>query len=166
MAARHQVTLQQIQSFDELVRLFLKLPPIRKKPKTIWEISRFPHSELVSSNVLSFFIDPNEEHGLDDLVLRSLFEAARSNLVDGDLHVLEVIREEVTDSGKRIDLVIRGSAFIVAIENKLYHHAKANPFDDYNKHLKNLAKQHSITPRRSRPRRLMQPATIRAKATP
>ena len=51
--------------------------------KTVLEVSDFPHSEIAISNILAFFLDPNEEHGLADLVLKSLLETVRPDLANG-----------------------------------------------------------------------------------
>src|SRR6266487_3765765 len=63
------------QAFSKFLSQFSGLPCKRRK-KTLLEISRFPHSEIACSNILAFFFDPNEEHGLGDLLLKSLLAAA------------------------------------------------------------------------------------------
>jgi PD-(D/E)XK nuclease superfamily len=57
---------------------------LQRKPKTLLEIARFPHSELAHSNILAFFLDPNEEHGLGDTFLNSLLKTADSELASGE----------------------------------------------------------------------------------
>ncbi len=47
---------------------------IKTRVKTFFDVSGFPHYENVISNILAFFFDVNEEHGLKDLWLKSLFE--------------------------------------------------------------------------------------------
>lgn len=38
----------------------------------VFSISGFPNREIVSSNILAYFLDPANPHGLKDLLLRSL----------------------------------------------------------------------------------------------
>jgi hypothetical protein len=89
-----------------------------------------PHYENVISNFYQYFFDPGAEHGMGSLFVETLLEIiGHSNFFD-DID-LTVIREESTQDGGRIDLVIRdrkGNALV--IENKIYHHA-FNDFKDY-----------------------------------
>jgi hypothetical protein len=66
---------QNFENFEKLQKDLESLFPLNKSSKTFMEIARFPHSELACSNILAFFLNPNEEHGLDDVFLSSLLEA-------------------------------------------------------------------------------------------
>jgi hypothetical protein len=41
----------------------------RYRPPTFLEITQFPHYENVSTNILRFFLDPSEPHGLGTSLL-------------------------------------------------------------------------------------------------
>lgn len=131
------------QAFSKLLSQFSGLPRKRRK-KTLLEISRFPHSEIACSNILAFFFDPNEEHGLGDLLLKSLLTAAGEPAVNESRSV-RVERELATEERKRLDIVLVAEREMVAgIENKLGHSAEGNPYDDYSQELERLAGQNAV----------------------
>lgn len=124
---------ERIENFEELLRKFQTLLPLKKAPKTLLEISRFPHYELACSNILAFFLDPAEEHGLGDIFLKSLLIAAEciENDPEKSLGNVKVIREDRTDSNKSIDIVVEGKDFVLGIENKIFADASYNPYTLY-----------------------------------
>src|SRR5438876_3776803 len=131
------------QAFSKLLSQFSGLPRKRRK-KTLLEISRFPHSEIACSNILAFFFDPNEEHGLGDLLLKSLLAAAGKPAVN-ECRSIRVERELATEERKRLDIVLVAEHEMVAgIENKLGHSAEGNPYDDYSQELERLAGQNAV----------------------
>lgn len=65
--------LNTIQSMEKLLKDFQALPKV-KQNRTVMQVSGYPHYENVCSNILAFFFDPEEEHGLNDLLLQSLFK--------------------------------------------------------------------------------------------
>ena len=108
------------------------------------EISRFPHSEIACSNILAFFFDPNEEHGLGDLLLKSLLAAAGKPAVN-ECRSIRVERELATEERKRLDIVLVAEREMVAgIENKLGHSAEGNPYADYSQELERLAGENAV----------------------
>ena len=101
------------------------------------EIAGYPHFENVCSNILSFYLQPSNEHGFGTLFLDVLATLINEEtLTDGQ--DLAVRREELTKKGNRIDLVIESSNYIIGIENKI-HAPVDNPFDDYSNHLESLS---------------------------
>ena len=106
---------------------------IKSKVKTFFDVSGFPHYENVISNILAFFFDTNEEHGLKDLWLKSLFECyndkANSSIQLGEFEEIE--REHSTDERKRLDIIISLDDTVIAIENKIFAPSSYNPFDMY-----------------------------------
>lgn len=120
---------QLIKSFDQL-----KFPPERKK--TFMEIIGLSHLENVSSKILQFFLNTEEQHGLGDLALQALLQLA-GNPQRHSLKTEEVSREvECKDDHGvgRIDLLIRTQDHLLLIENKLNHHTNSNPFERYIAH--------------------------------
>ncbi|MBK1854996.1 PD-(D/E)XK nuclease family protein [Verrucomicrobiaceae bacterium 5K15] len=129
--------------YPSLLDLFHALPKV-KKNRTVMQVSGYPHYENVCSNILAFYLDPEEEHGLSDLLLQSLFKvthkscSASSALESLSFETINVEREYTTDGNKRIDLVITGENFVFGIENKIYHWL-ANDLNHYAKALRQCA---------------------------
>src|SRR5207249_2975364 len=120
--------------YERLLSSLRDILPLTKKPKTLLEITRFPRSELAHSNILKFFLDPKEEHGLDDVFLKALLEAVGSPLVSSPLGAVEVVREDRTESNKSIDIVVEGEFFVVGIEHKIGAELY-NPLKEYKERL-------------------------------
>lgn len=96
------------------------------------EISGFPHYENVCSNILKFYLDPTNEHGLKDLVLNSIIQLVDIDFkFDTDLESIEIKRELQTINGNRLDLLIETENYVIGIENKIFHHLH-NDLTDYN----------------------------------
>lgn len=102
------------------------------------EISGYPHYENVCSNILKFYLDPTNEHGLKDLVLNSLL-----HLIDKDFHFdldferIEVHREHETLNDNRLDLVVLTENYAIGIEIKIFHHLH-NDLTDYKNTVKSF----------------------------
>lgn len=117
-------------SIDELLTLLDKLKDLSLKPKekTVFSIGGRGHYENPISDVLAFFLDPNEDHELGSLVAQAMLKCAG---VTAAPHSIQAIyREYVTSEQARLDLVLVGDDWLLAIENKVYHTAN-NPFDHY-----------------------------------
>jgi len=98
---------------------FKKLAEVAPRPRTSIEIAGYPHWERVASNLLAFFLDPAEDHGLGNTMAEALIAATggRAELVDGNLRVST---EVATPKGQRIDLVIESAKAVIVIENKIF----------------------------------------------
>ena len=106
--------------------------------RTIMDISGYPHYENVCSNILAFYFDPQNEHGMGDLLLQSLLDCVEGS---ADRPVFEqaiIKREEPTKNNKRLDLLIDLDGLVIGIENKVYHDVN-NPFDEYDALIKRCA---------------------------
>ncbi len=122
------LTIDQIRAELEV---FIEIE-LSKQEKTIFSIGGRGHYENPISDVLAFYLDPGEDHGLGDLVLRALLVSAaieQTPNLSEDVH-----REFATDQGNRLDLVLVGDNWVIAIENKIFHEAN-NPFEDYKSYL-------------------------------
>lgn len=108
--------------YHDLIAQFAALQRRPAEP-TFLEIGGFPHYEQVISNFLAFFFNPQAEHGLNDLLLRAMQSALGIEHLDADV----TVETEV----EHIDIVVAGTSQAFAIENKIYHHAEANPFERY-----------------------------------
>jgi PD-(D/E)XK nuclease superfamily len=126
---------------------FRALPGRVERPRTFMEIAGYPHYENACSNILAFFMDPEESHGLGTLVLDALASAGKIAAADeGVGGGVSVEREVSTDDGNRIDILITSDEHAVLIENKIYAGA-INPFDDYADYLDRIAvdrKKHKL----------------------
>jgi hypothetical protein len=124
---------------------FSKLPARVERPPTFMEIAGYPHYENVCSNILAFFLDPDEPHGLGILVLNAFASAgdiaAAEEEVGGNV---SVEREVITDAGNRIDILIESDTHAVIIENKIFAGA-GNHFADYAAYLDRRASDERAT---------------------
>lgn len=122
-------------SKGELLTLLDQLKGLSLKPKekTVFSIGGRGHYENPVSDVLAFFLDPNEDHELGPLVAQAMLSCAG---ITASPHSIEAIhREHVTNEQARLDLVVVGDNWVLAIENKVYHTAN-NPFEHYKTYLK------------------------------
>ena len=143
------VTRTPVYDFSFLDGAFAKVGAV-ERPVNVFDIAGFPRRETVASNVLAFFLDPNERHGLATLVVDSLLVqldgspgfGSDGRLGDGfraadHLGSLgwTVTTEEPTRDGKRIDVFLSNEALDVAvvIENKM-DAAVYNPMASYVRH--------------------------------
>jgi hypothetical protein len=106
---------------DPLFKLlddFKRLPPIPRERRTFLQIIQC--AEIHWSNILAFFLDPNEVHDMDSLFLDALLKGHGC----GPLSNVEVEREHhvpatATMRGGRIDLFIKSNQYLIAVENKI-----------------------------------------------
>lgn len=113
------------------ILLDFKAIPRQKRPKTFMEISGYPHYENVCSNILQFYLDPYNEHGLKDLVLNSLMHLIDKDFnFDIDFEEIEVYREYTSIADNRLDLLILTENYAIGVENKIFHHLH-NDLTDY-----------------------------------
>lgn len=114
---------------------------IPHKEKTFMEVSGYPHYENVCSNILAFYLDPNEEHKLNDIVLKALIDAVNNKkqceLSDVFVTNLKIFREYTTEKGNRIDIVLISDELVIGIENKI-NASVYNDLEDYEKTLNKL----------------------------
>ncbi|WP_167553188.1 PD-(D/E)XK nuclease family protein [Evansella clarkii] len=107
-----------------------------KREKTVFSIGGRGHYENPVSDVLAFFTDPGEEHQFGTLMLSSILRLLNiDEEIDLESDTVEVVeREAVTQKGNRLDLVIAGEEWVLAIENKIYHEL-LNPLEDYEEYI-------------------------------
>ncbi len=131
---------QSAQMAESLLNAFLQQVPARREPPpTFMQITGYPHYEDVCSNILGFFLDPKEPHELGTLFLDAIACIGEIEDQQGMWDNVKVTREEYTEAGKRIDILIQSDSHAVLIENKIFA-GPDNPFADYAKHLCSLRK--------------------------
>ncbi|MCK4663624.1 MAG: PD-(D/E)XK nuclease family protein [Bacteroidales bacterium] len=114
------------------------LPETSIRRKNLIAIAGYPKWEIVNSNLLAFYFDEKEEHGFSRLFINSLFDIYETKLkgTSQQREIFEtdfsVDREVATDSGRRIDLLLREDIEVeydnesiipnwaIIIENKLF----------------------------------------------
>ena len=128
----------QIRDFEELLKSFSKLPKARQRPKTLLEISGYPHFENVASNILAFFFCPTEDHGFGSRVLRSLLSLVESQCDSDLLADFTIYREAVTSGGNRLDILAESSDLVIGVENKIFAPGY-NDWKDYSDFLEQKA---------------------------
>ena len=121
-------TLQQMKNLLDKAK---KIPSIALPEKTIFDIGSRGYYENPTTEILAFFCDDNEVHGLGSLVLKALIQSLPEKHHGIDCSLLSIPeREVVTKSGKRIDLLLENQQWVIVLENKIYHEQN-NPFQDY-----------------------------------
>ena len=125
------------ENLDNLLDEFEKLPPHPDREPTLLEIAGCAHKENAYSKVLAFFFDPKKPHGLGTLFLDALARTGGIQDQETIATGVSVEREEHTDAGNRIDLLIQSHSHAILIENKIWASIN-NPFDDYAAHLASL----------------------------
>ena len=102
----------------------------KKRETNFFDVCGFPRNENVSSNILSFFFNPNEEHNFRDRWIKALLKAYGGNKVADYYHntfnVEKIYREYSDYSKKRLDILIDCNDLIIVIENKI----DANLYND------------------------------------
>ena len=122
---------------DNFLTGLKKLPKLQPVRQTFMEIAGYPQLENVCSNILQFYLQPNNEHGFGALLLNALVTLIDPKIPTDEQNI-DVRREEITKENKRIDLVIESDNFVLGIENKIYADTY-NPFHLYAKHLESLS---------------------------
>ena len=80
----------------------------------IFRVAGFPRRETVSSNVLAYFFDPAEGHGLKDMMLKALLRTIHKE--DMDVSDVSVSTEVSTGKNNRIDILLDLPELSIAIE--------------------------------------------------
>ncbi|HRQ56418.1 MAG TPA: PD-(D/E)XK nuclease family protein [Azoarcus taiwanensis] len=128
------------EGYLELLGEFESLPK-KIHSESIFDIAGYPHYENVASNILAFFLNPNNEHGLGQLMLSSLLNLAAAS--ETNQSNVQVSREAYTINGGRLDILIETDNQLIGVENKIYHHL-ANDLEGYSKSLDKWAQPNQL----------------------
>lgn len=142
----------------EAALLKAKLPALPKRPrKNLFDILKIQHREIRNTNILAYFLDPNEEHGFGSLFYDALLEimvdkvtslqTTHPHIPFVDISLFDEIKtvrtEEQTngaiETAKSIDIVLEGNKWVIGIENKINHNL-VNPLGVYWEHLQSKYK--------------------------
>lgn len=138
-----------ISSYQHFQTLLGNAKKFKKQPreKSFFDTAIRNHYENPTTELLEFFINPQEVHELGDVFWKGLSDVISSEIelsYEQSLGQIETIeRECVTHNGSRIDLVIETDLYLLLIEAKIYH-SQNNPFEDYELYAKKRAKDKNI----------------------
>ena len=126
------------------------------------KILKLENHEIRHSNILSWLLNPKENHGLRDYFLRKMME--HLILIDENSHNQQyetvgrilnhslmdshVYREVKTDKNRYIDLLVVNHSLktIILIENKFYSSESENQLDDYLNFIQHIFDGFTIIP--------------------
>lgn len=125
------LSLNELKTFLDQV----SIPAIEERKRTLFDISGFPHDELVISAWYAYFFRADEDHGIGNLFISALLSIINEKRQPSfSLHEFQVETEVTTHTGKRIDILIKGAGRdegkYIIIENKIYHWLH-NDLEDY-----------------------------------
>ncbi|WP_171264394.1 PD-(D/E)XK nuclease family protein [Acinetobacter sp. ANC 4204] len=132
--------MQETGQLEVYKNLLLHAVKYHQQPreKTFFDTAIRKHYENPTTELLSFFLNPENEHGLGSVFFDGLTDAINALTLNADAddygNVNNVYTELPTDSGKRIDLLIETDTAVFLIESKI-HYTQNNPFDDYETHI-------------------------------
>lgn len=130
---------------NEYLELLSEFESLPFQSETVFDIAGFPHYENVCSNILKFYLNPNNEHGFGDLFLSSLMCIVPDAEYESKPEFIKINREVQTKKGGRIDIVIETENLIIGIENKIFHYL-ANELADYSDSIDDWAKPNNLKP--------------------
>lgn len=111
--------------------------PKARKDLSIFDVAGYPHYENVCSNILAFYFDPKEEHGLGELLLSSFIKASTGEDLK-DFDGILIYREYSTKNSGRLDIVVIGNDVALGIENKIFAPLE-NDLNDYSRTVNEIA---------------------------
>jgi hypothetical protein len=129
----------------EIAELLDKLPKTIEAKWSYLETIGVAHRETIMANLLAFYFNPNEIHGLDDVFIKALLQTEPFELKEKKPSEIpsqvttiakdgfgwaNVIVEDSTDDNKRLDILIETEKLVIAIEFKINHELN-NPLTSY-----------------------------------
>ena len=120
-----------------MIPILKNIPDVEDIEPTLLEIGGYPHYENIISNILAFYIDFTNNHGLGDLIYKSLYQLI---VEDGNYKMpnsIDIEREVYVGNG-RIDILIITDELIIGIENKIKDKKGDNPLEEYEAYINQL----------------------------
>lgn len=102
----------------------------------IFDVLKITTSEIRHTNFLGWLFDPNESHGLNDLLLKRFLREIFSNerlteISEFDVELIDLRKVEVRREWRNIDLLLIFDKVVVCVENKLYSKEHTNQLKRY-----------------------------------
>lgn len=130
-----ETSTQVVDNIRALIKKMQTLHQAEEPELTIFSVGSRGYYENPTSDLLKFFLDDSAAHGLDNLVLKALVDCLPEDAKEIDCSLLfPPDREVSTKLGKRLDLLLVSTGWVMVIENKIFHHQN-NPFTDYEGHV-------------------------------
>lgn len=130
--------------YNKFLASFSELPTATAQ-RSIFSIGGRGYYENPLSDLLSFFLDPGEEHCLSTLVLDCLLKLVPGFKSSSACLVHPPVREYRSNNGGRIDILLEGPDWVLAVEAKI-NHAILNPIQDYEDTVKRICNASGKTP--------------------
>ena len=133
------------EHFTQLLDSAKKFKAIPRE-KTFFDTAIRNHYENPTTELLEFFLNPQESHELGEVFWKGFSDVVvgMSTLENSSLGQVENLeRECATHNSNRIDLIIDTDTHLILLEAKIYHHQN-NPFDDYVKYAQTRSKDKTI----------------------
>ncbi|MGL5408031.1 MAG: PD-(D/E)XK nuclease family protein, partial [Shewanella sp.] len=124
----------ELEHLHSLLDELNRVPAPIKREQNLFSIGARGHYENPISDLLAFFLSPTAAHNLESLVLETLLEALPEGVQISASLINEPQREVTTHTNSRLDLVLESEEWVMALENKIWHHQN-NPFSEYKKYL-------------------------------
>jgi hypothetical protein len=139
--------LQEGMKMDHKISLDAlgKLALTADQEPTLLQLAGF--NEEMASSLLRFFLSPRREHGWKSLLLDALLSCCQESGARPDPDSIAVHREEETENGNKLDVIIESDTLVIGIENKVTGRPAQNPFPDYWAHLKSCCETTGREPR-------------------
>lgn len=100
-----------------------------------YTLSSYALYENPVSDLMALFMGKNPH--IPAYLTRALLNLFGDNRYTDDLVNITVLREAMTDTGARLDIIINHDEFVIGIENKVFSDIN-NPFSDYEERLNSL----------------------------
>ncbi|WP_017730738.1 PD-(D/E)XK nuclease family protein [Nafulsella turpanensis] len=123
-----------------------KLPTHKKRKKTFFEKIKISQRETIMANIIAYYLNPREDHGLGGLFIKSLLECyhrerAKEGKAEGEADISKELKhinfdsaniwtEKPTNENNRIDILVESKQYVIVIEFKI-NHILNNPLGDY-----------------------------------
>ncbi|WP_097161373.1 PD-(D/E)XK nuclease family protein [Enterobacter sp. CC120223-11] len=109
-----------LSELKALLAQLKSLPQPNKTELNLFSIGAQGHYENPISDLLAFFIDPDAGHNLSTLMLEAFMECLPGT--HGVALSSQPSCEVMTITGSRIDILLESEEWVMALENKIWHH--------------------------------------------
>ena len=96
-----------------------------------------PPKEILVSKWLEFILDPNN-NGIGNLSIKKILELINKNYYIDELNFISIDTEVVTDTNKRMDIVIKYDGLWIIIENKIDSYENGEQTMDYYNYIEKI----------------------------
>jgi hypothetical protein len=118
--------LEELEKYyEELLKADLKVIP--EKVTTLFDVAGFSNYETVMSNFYSFYLDPNGQHGFNDLFISALSDIIKRKTGGHSIIANSKICYTEREVNRKIDIVVsEPSEFDDVVENAIIIENKVN----------------------------------------